>query len=686
MNRSRQSCTAIVFAMVVAFTTTAADKDQHGDPLPEGAHLRLGTTRLRTNSYTPALISHDGKEIYLPSMTSNLIQRSETATGAPSRTCAVPYSSTPTGLSADGKRLVVTSSSSVWVIDTQTDKALVKTDRPLPTGNEYAAAISDDGKRLAYGNLKNFNAKGKDPLSAVVWDIESNKEIAKIAATQNESLYVSLSNDGKVLATWGQHYDPSAKQPLTSETDPARNVYFWDAATGKEIAKFTTTNGPAFGVRVSPDGSVAALATYGGGVELVDTKTGKSKLQLLGRNGIGVSLSFSPDSAVLFASTNDGAVQAWKVDDGTGLFTVNAPVSGLTVNRLRAIDSKRGVAHGRIGLSEVIWEVPSGKVLSSSSGHVTYVSGVAVTADNKHVITSSEDGTVLKWELATGKLAETMPSRPGTLGYGARLPAGTLSSDYKYRLIRDSATFAVYDAANWSQLYTFPLPSTGYLSANFSADGSKIASTLVTNENKVRAARVLCTATATGKVIAKVSLPGYTSAQAAITTDGKYIVTAGSKPMAPEKSEFDNVMFFVTVWDAATGEKKHEHSEKSGFNYVTLAIAPDNATAAIATSSGKIAALDLATGKVTNGAQQISLNYNSSIVFSADGKSVAVSGSYNFGANTTSPLYIYDWPSGKEKHKFTVPGAISSVAFSPDGKWLVTGSTDTTATVWSLSK
>jgi WD40 repeat protein len=677
---------AIVFAMIAVCTTTAADKDQHGDPLPEGAQLRLGTTRMRTNSFTPALLSHDGKEIFSISLANSLIQRSETATGAVSRTFTGPYSATPAAISADSKRLVVTNSNSVWVIETQTDKALVKAERAIPTGNEYATAISDDGKRLAYGNLKNFGAKGKDPLSAVVWDVEANKELAKIAVPQNESVFVSLSNDGKVLATWGQHYDPTAKQPATPETDPTRNVAFWDATTGKEIAKFTTTAGTAYGVRLSADGSMAVVATYGGGIELVETKTGKVKLQLLGRNGVGGSLSFSPDGSVLFATTIDGSVQAWKVDDGTGLFTTNAPITNLVSTRVRAIDAKRGIAHGRIGMTEVIWEVPSGKVLSPNSGHVTAVSGIAVTADSKHAITSSEDGTVLKWELATGKLAETLPSRPGTLGYGARLPAGTLSSDYKYRLIRDSATFAVYDAANWSQLYTFPLPSTGYLSANFSADGSKIATTLVTNENKVRAARVLCTATATGKIVGKVSLPGYTSAQAAITTDGKYIVTAGAKPMNPEKMEFENVTFIIAVWDAATGEKKHEHSEKSGFNYVTIAIAPDNATAAITTSSAKVAALDLATGKVTTVTEQISVNYNSSIVFSADGKSIAIAGSNNFGAGITSPVYVYDWPSGKSKHKFTVPGGVSAVAFSPDGKWLVTGSSDTTATVWSLSK
>ena len=670
--------TSFAFALLIlapALAGLAADKDAYGDPLPAGAKARLGTARLRT--YTGAQLAPDGRTLYARS--AGGVVRVDPATGATVGKPVQHYGALA-AFSADGKRAVHVTFDRLEVWDTGTGETLTKMDRRLPSGEMLApAALSADGKTLAVGGIGDRTKKV--PVTVLVWDTATDKQLASVTASQNDYASVALAADGKSLAVWGNHYDPDAK-PGDAETSPGRFVHFYDAATGKELSKARAPGYSPSAVAFSPDGALVAI---GGNntIDLVDPKTGTAKQQLLGRTMMGRFFAFSPDGATLAATGDDGAVQRWRVADGARLSTTEPPTAGVYNTRVRLLDNEKGTAWGTKGLATVVWEVPSGKLITPAGGHTSSVRGVTVTADNTHVVTSSEDGSTLKWELTTGKPAGELSLRRPSTGYSSYAPAATFSAGAARALVPDSSGgVGVHDVATGVQQFVIPVPSGGSSLGSFSADGSKVVVAASSYDYKKTPARAGVWDAATGKRLGGIELPGYSQVAASLSPDGKHLVTAGLKP-----AEKGPGAFVVTGWELATGAKKGEVSENAGYSYGYVVAAPDNKTAAVVTPAGKLVAIDFLTG--TRGKEYDTKGRGPTLapVFSPDGKRVAAIGQPSFGDNPTTPVMVLDWPSGEVKHTFASPGfAPQSVCFSPDGKWLVTGAPDTTATVWDVSK
>ena len=672
--RLRHACALLLLAPALA--ALAADKDSSGDPLPEGAKARIGTSRLRVPMYSAPVLTPDAKSLYVQGGAGTL--RVDPSTGQAQGKVPGDVYGTPSTLSADGKRAAQFQFDKVTVWDTQTGKSVAKVERRLP-GTESAAALSADGKVLAIGGTG--DAEKKEGVSVLVWDVDADKQLQKLAVPQNQYASVAVSPDGKTVASWGGFYDPQAKNPPDPKADPNRLVQFWDAATGKELSKFHVDGYTPSAVAFSPDGSSAAVASNDSTIQLVDPKTGKSKQLLVGRSQIGKWVAFSPDGATVASTSDGGAVQRWKAADGSLLSTTEAPAAQVYNARVRVLSNDRAVAWGVKGVAVLVWEVPSGKLMSPEGGHFGLIRGVAVTPDSKFVITSAEDGATKKWELATGKPAGDITLRqPGT-GFGGYGPAATFPTNPTRALAREGNGFAVYDVSTGTQQYALPSPFDSYAVASLTPDGSKAVVASANYDGK-KPAQVSVWDAASARRLASLELPGYNSLSAAATPDGKHVVTAGRK--AAEKG---SGTFVVAAWDAATGAKKGEYTEEAGFGMPHVAAGPDNAKAAVVTPKGALVVFDLATGKLEKTFDLKRNQVGPAPVFSADGKRLAVACQGGYGGGNAAKVFVFDWPSGEAKHTFNAPGGTpTALAFSPDGKWLVTAAPDTTATVWDVSK
>ncbi|HKB40175.1 MAG TPA: PQQ-binding-like beta-propeller repeat protein, partial [Gemmataceae bacterium] len=132
----------------------------------------------------------------------------------------------------------------------------------------------------------------------------------------------------------------------------------------------------------------------------------------------------------------------------------------------------------------------------------------------------------------------------------------------------------------------------------------------------------------------------------------------------------------VKVWDAATGKEVFTYSIR-GSNVYGLAFSPDGKLLALGISRD-VKVLDAATGKellwIKNGP-----NFLFRMAFSPDSKRLAVAA----GLSGDKPGDIHIWDPNTGKEVMTLGGhteAVLAVAYSADGKYLVSSSGGTTGT------
>jgi WD40 repeat protein len=150
-------------------------------------------------------------------------------------------------------------------------------------------------------------------------------------------------------------------------------------------------------------------------------------------------------------------------------------------------------------------------------------------------------------------------------------------------------------------------------------------------------------------------------AACAFTPDGKQVLTLHKDGQ-------------VRFWDGATGKRKKmtlQHPEQSG---AQLHIAPDGKTLAAVGSRGKVQLWDLATGKALGpplaGAAACTVAYR------PDGRALA------FYDSSDREIEVRAVPTLKVQTRFRQEATVRELAFSPDGKTLVSVAEDSPILLW----
>jgi WD40 repeat protein len=667
-------------------------KDAADDPLPDGAKLRFGISRpiLRGNPHVGP-IGPKFHDFLAPTLEGG-VRRYNLNTGRPLNDG--PVCPGRVVVSADGKRAAVTRQGNLTMVEVATGKQILAVKPP-----EGVVIVGIPNVSLsANGDLLAFGGRGKDGKGEVtVLDVDKNAVLTRVVTMQAASVSPLLSPDGTTLVTFGPPIVPPRLRDENAPPEPkedipldnSRTAQVWDVASGEELfkARVTGMHGRVVSASFPGDGSFVALSCADGPVDLFDIKTGKRTQTLLGRKGMGVKVAASPDGKTVAAIAPDYRIQRWAVE-GKSLGVTEPPPALLVapISGMQFTDNEKVVAWQTQAQFAVAIEAPSGNLLSPLTEHLAGIKSISVPADLKDLFTSGVDARQWRWDYATGQPNEAITLHPARLpGQPLIRPTVTISADGT-RAVGSRSPIEVFEMADGTDLFVIPPPST-IPSPTFyytSPDGMKVIAVARSPDLKRTGAGIVWDL-ATERRVIEVDTPSSSfTPQASMNHENTRLVVLTHTRDAVTGQE----AVVVTGWDTKTGKQLGSVADPTAIDIVYVTAIGD-AEAVLVSRGGRLWSVNYVTGAIGKDIDKLPVKGEIAVygpvVFSPDSKMFAtgIQGEKveTYGAR------VYEWPNRKAIRTYIGHhAAVMAMRFSPDNKYLASGSQDTSVVLWDLSK
>ena len=414
-----------------------------------------------------------------------------------------------------------------------------------------------------------------------------------------------------------------------------------------EDAKARLGKGRISEIQYSSDGALLVVAT-GIGIWLYDTTTYQEVALLTAHTSAVKCLAFSPDGHILASGGEDGTILLWHRSTGAQKVLTESTES---VSNLAFSPDGKTIASGSGGTIR-FWDTITGEQKAALTGLPEHISDLSFSPDGKTIVSVTWGGDICISDTITGK-----PKKRFTVPTTDSVFSIAFSPDGKIVAIgsRDGNIYL-------SDLNTGELKrkltghSVDVQSVVFSPDGKTLASSSYIDET-VRIWNV-----DTGEHRRTLTEHTGDIEGLAFSPDGKTLASSGSG---------DGTIRF---WDVRTGNEKHAVTGHTG-DIHSVAFNPDGKFVASGHDDGVIRFWDAETGLYL---KTFKKGYEASgLVFSEDGKTLA----YADGLD----ICLQDAGTGEEKMLLTGhTWGIHSMALSPDGDMLASGSEDTTIRLWDM--
>ncbi|MBI5242700.1 MAG: protein kinase [Elusimicrobia bacterium] len=474
------------------------------------------------------------------------------------------------------------------------DLASAKFARKLesPSGSVHSLALTSDGRRAVSGG---------DDGTLVSWDLENGKHLKKFDAHKGVVYSVAIAANGRQALSGGgdgalRLWDldtgvcvrafeghqqavvsvamaPGGRLAVSGSWDDTLRI--WDLASGKCLRRLEG-HSTVTSVAISPDKRLILSGGLDRTMRLWELQTGRCVRAFKDLPGSVYAVAFAPEGRALSAGS-DKAMRLWNISEtlpplppafaqfmrSEEAAMLQQRVASIRAQVVREAESGRFAQAGRrlsearaipgydqdpglLALSDRLARKGRRKGFTSSwvqrtlRGHSGPVSSVAISPDERHILSASADKTMRLWNLATGQCLCVFEGHAGPVSSAAVSPDGRhgLSAG-------EDKTLRLWDLATGKFSRAFEGHSDRVNCAAFTPNARHAVS-----GSEDRTLRLW--SVETGRCLR--ALKGHHGGikSVCLSADGLYAVSAGD----------DNALF---LWDISTGERVrsftgHEYS------------------------------------------------------------------------------------------------------------------------------